>query len=323
MAIGLLNAQNNVFKNKREYMNCEYGYRVDPISGKKGSWHAGIDIIVPDGSTTDIIAIAPGKVIEARNTIKGVDTKFYTAGNYVLIDHGNGYKSRYLHLKYNTVKVKAGDVVSKGQVLGHEGTTGYSTGNHLHFEVWLNDEKVDPVPYLKGTKTIGVAKAIVTHKVQTQFKKGMKVKVAEGAKYYSGSAIPSFVYDLVFDIISISGDRAVIGIDGVVTGPVNVANLIMESYPDLSTADNMKKAVESKKKPTTLNHIIQYQTTARAAVRYNASDKKNAGYIAKGTLVGVYYDTYPLGDVGDIWVKIVFTKSPNGIGWMKAKYLTK
>ena len=70
-------------------------------------------------------------------------------GNYVVLDHGGGWETRYLHLKHNSLKVRAGDRVAAGQPLGFMGTTGYSTGVHLHFEVRFNGDRLDPKPYLR------------------------------------------------------------------------------------------------------------------------------------------------------------------------------
>jgi murein DD-endopeptidase MepM/ murein hydrolase activator NlpD len=67
-------------------------------------------------------------------------------GNYVIVGHGGGIATLYGHLLDTTVKV--GDWVARGQQIGHEGSTGLSTGPHVHFELRLNDQVVDPMPYL-------------------------------------------------------------------------------------------------------------------------------------------------------------------------------
>ncbi|MBR1663905.1 MAG: M23 family metallopeptidase, partial [Ruminococcus sp.] len=67
-------------------------------------------------------------------------------GNYVVIDHGNGYWTLYGHMQYTTVSL--GDTVSQGQKIGVVGTTGWSTGDHCHFEVRQNGEPVDPTQYV-------------------------------------------------------------------------------------------------------------------------------------------------------------------------------
>jgi murein DD-endopeptidase MepM/ murein hydrolase activator NlpD len=103
------------------------------------SGHLGIDIANRTG--TPIRAADAGYVVQA-----GVDTWGY--GNQVLINHGNGYLTRYAHL--HTINVKAGDSVSKGQVIGTMGSTGRSTGPHLHFEVIYNNVRRNPLGFLPG-----------------------------------------------------------------------------------------------------------------------------------------------------------------------------
>lgn len=111
------------------------------ISSKKGPrWgrqHKGIDIAQPDGF--DILAADHGVVKAA-----GADGTF---GNRVIINHGNGYETIYAHLK--SIDVKAGDKVPQGTKIGVMGTTGRSTGIHLHFEVSNNGATKDPLNYVK------------------------------------------------------------------------------------------------------------------------------------------------------------------------------
>jgi len=114
-----------------------YGYRIHPIYKTK-RMHDGIDIPAPAG--TNIIAAAGGKVIASsyKNAV----------GNYVTIDHGGKITSNYYHASQRLVK--AGDIVRKGQVIARVGSTGASTGNHLHFEVRINSSSVNPFRYLKN-----------------------------------------------------------------------------------------------------------------------------------------------------------------------------
>jgi len=149
----ILNAKHPVLKNGVHRITSPYGMRTHPITGKQNSMHYGIDMTGADRKTDDIIAFEDGVVIYARNSIKG-KTQTYPAGNYVVITHVNAYKTRYLHMAYDTVRVKKGDTVKRGDVIGHMGTTGSSTGNHLHFEVQLNDVAIDPEPYLLGLYNI-------------------------------------------------------------------------------------------------------------------------------------------------------------------------
>jgi hypothetical protein len=135
----------SVLKNGYEYMTSKYGNRTYTLNGKQVSdFHLGIDLISAKYGTDYIVAFADGKVIYA-----GYNGSY---GNVVYIDHGNGYQTRYAHQKYLNVKV--GDNVQKGDVLGYMGTTGNSTGNHVHFEVRLNGNTIDPYDYVFNGKTI-------------------------------------------------------------------------------------------------------------------------------------------------------------------------
>ena len=108
-----------------------FGYRIHPITGVAHS-HTGIDIPAPGG--TSILAAKSGQVVTSAY--------HYSYGNYVVIDHGNGNSTLYAHMSSRAVS--EGQMVSQGQVIGYVGTTGSSTGNHLHFEVRDNYTRVDP-----------------------------------------------------------------------------------------------------------------------------------------------------------------------------------
>jgi murein DD-endopeptidase MepM/ murein hydrolase activator NlpD len=108
------------------------------LNGKPKNAHNGIDIAVPLG--TPVRAMTDGVVrLSADN--------FYYAGNYILLDHGQGLSSVYLHLKKSFVK--EGQQITKGEVIGEVGTTGRSTGPHLHWGVQWFDKRVDPFSLLK------------------------------------------------------------------------------------------------------------------------------------------------------------------------------
>ena len=113
-----------------------FGYRDEPIAGV-GNNHTGLDIAVAEN--TDIAAADGGKVIYA-----GYKSGL---GNHVKIDHGNGRVSIYGHL--NGYYVQKGDAVTKGQTIGLSGSTGMSTGPHLHFGVTENGQYVDPMNYFR------------------------------------------------------------------------------------------------------------------------------------------------------------------------------
>lgn len=112
--------------------------RIDPFTGKPAT-HSGIDVPAPKG--TKILSAKSGVVLTSAYNTGGY-------GNYVVVDHGNGNTTLYAHM--NSRAVKAGDVVKQGQVLGYVGTTGRSTGNHLHYEIRENNVRIDPVIRYNG-----------------------------------------------------------------------------------------------------------------------------------------------------------------------------
>lgn len=116
-------------------LSSKYGKRIDPFSGKQER-HMGIDIAGKEGA--DILAVGDGIV-----TWSGKRSGY---GNLVEINHGNGYVTRYGHNKQHLVE--AGDTVSKGQAIALMGSTGRSTGPHVHIEVLHNDKHVNPTKYL-------------------------------------------------------------------------------------------------------------------------------------------------------------------------------
>ncbi len=114
-------------------MSSSYGYRRHPISGYR-KMHQGIDFAVPIG--TPVIAAADGVVVEAR--------RWGGYGNWVRIRHANGYESGYAHLSRYARGLRPGMRVSQGDVIAYAGSTGASTGPHLHYEIWRNGQRVNP-----------------------------------------------------------------------------------------------------------------------------------------------------------------------------------
>ena len=128
------------------YYSSNYGYRIDPITGRS-TFHTGIDLIAVPG--TPVLAAAGG-VVSANS----YNTEY---GNVLDVDHDNGLTSRYAHLSKSLVKV--GDVVMKGQVIANVGSTGRSTGPHLHFEVREKGIPLNPNKFLSMSKNDGVIRA--------------------------------------------------------------------------------------------------------------------------------------------------------------------
>lgn len=117
------------------WMSSNYGRRTDPFSGRI-AFHNGVDFAGKEGS--DVVSVAAGVV-----TWSGERSGY---GLMVEVNHSNGFSTRYGHSRENLVKV--GDVVKKGQVVALMGSTGRSTGPHVHFEVYKNGRPVDPSTYI-------------------------------------------------------------------------------------------------------------------------------------------------------------------------------
>lgn len=115
-----------------------FGMRTDPFTGRSAG-HNGVDMAAPKGTT--IMAAANGVVIFA-----GYSNGF---GNTVMIKHSSEITTLYGHIREGGIKVSVGQSVSKGQKIAEVGSTGRSTGNHVHFTVYKNDVAVNPMPYLK------------------------------------------------------------------------------------------------------------------------------------------------------------------------------
>ncbi|MBR5449127.1 MAG: peptidoglycan DD-metalloendopeptidase family protein, partial [Clostridia bacterium] len=124
---------------KKYIISSYWGYRKDPFTGKQ-AYHNGIDIAT-SGTSPEIYAIAGGEVVTAGGNA-------YTGyGYYIIIDHGGGFQSLYGHMN-KWPSVSAGDMVKQGQLIGYVGTTGRSTGKHLHFTLYKNGKDVNPLSYL-------------------------------------------------------------------------------------------------------------------------------------------------------------------------------
>ncbi len=121
---------------KSGWISSFFGMRTDPFSGRPAH-HDGIDVAGKLGS--DVIAVASGVVTWSGDR--------YGFGNLVEINHGNGYVTRYAHNLKNLVEV--GQTVKKGEVVAEMGTSGRSTGPHVHFEVLMNGRQVDPAKFVR------------------------------------------------------------------------------------------------------------------------------------------------------------------------------
>lgn len=123
-------------------MTSGFGWRRSPFTGLK-EFHDGLDIAAPKG--TPIIAPANGRVIKT--------VRHRYRGKYLQVDHGRNCITTYAHL--SGFNVRAGQIVRRGQVIGYMGSTGRSTGSHLHYEIEINGRVLNPIHYILNVSAIG------------------------------------------------------------------------------------------------------------------------------------------------------------------------
>jgi murein DD-endopeptidase MepM/ murein hydrolase activator NlpD len=139
------------------FMSSGFGYRSDPFSGA-GAMHAGLDFKGPVG--TPIFSAAEGKV-----TLAGYNGGY---GNSVEIMHANGLLTRYAHL--SALNVRSGQIVERGVQIGRMGSTGRSTGSHLHFEVRLNGQAINPRKFLEANPDVLKVQTVAGFRADTAAK---------------------------------------------------------------------------------------------------------------------------------------------------------
>ena len=120
-------------------VTSRFGYRTDPFTGEQ-RYHSGIDIDGYGNEGGSIVAADGGTVVTA--------TYSDGYGNYIIIDHGNGYQTLYAHM--SGMAVGTGSTVSQGQTIGYLGATGRATGTHCHFEIFINGNRTDPASFFSG-----------------------------------------------------------------------------------------------------------------------------------------------------------------------------
>lgn len=128
-------------------LSSDYGERTHPVLGGRRN-HKGVDLAGPTG--TPVFATADGIISKAE--------RFGSYGNYIQIEHGGELQTRYAHL--SGYEIKAGDRVRKGDLIGYIGTTGRSTGPHLHYEVRIAGQAVNPIPYMNDTNAAATTFAL-------------------------------------------------------------------------------------------------------------------------------------------------------------------
>lgn len=120
------------------WLSSKFGYRTDPFN-KRPAGHKGVDLASRTGNKIKVMA--NGKVTEVKHSNSGY-------GNFVAVDHGNGFVTKYAHL--HKIYVKAGDYLNAEDAIGEVGSTGRSTGPHLHYEILYQGHPVDPMPFMQA-----------------------------------------------------------------------------------------------------------------------------------------------------------------------------
>lgn len=123
------------------WLTSRFGYRSDPFNKKK-TGHKGVDLASRTGNKISVMA--KGKVIKTEHNSRGY-------GNNVVVDHGNGFQTRYAHM--HKIYVKKGDYLNINDTIGEVGSTGRSTGPHLHYEVIYQGHPVDPMPFIQAKRS--------------------------------------------------------------------------------------------------------------------------------------------------------------------------
>ena len=230
----------------------------------KGEAHKGIDLVGPGATLDYIVAHSDGTVAGVVSNINYNTSKMGQRiyGNYVKIKHDNGMYTLYAHMQYGSVKVSNGQRVTKGQVIGYMGNTGYAFGAHLHFEVRNTEDKyIDPTPYIDADLPQAEKPQEPTN---LPYEKGDKVRVKQGSVDYDGASLASFVYNNIYDVIQASGNRIVIGIGNQVTCAINKDNLIKVN----NNSETKIEKIEEGNKVRVKQGATDYDGTALAPFVY-------------------------------------------------------
>ena len=122
-----------------------YTYISSNFGNRSRGFHTGVDFACPGG--TAVLAVKSGTVVTST-ALRYSNGNYKSYGESIVIDHGDGTMTLYAHMQSGSRRVSVGSSVSQGQQIGSVGSTGNSTGNHLHFEVWVSGRRTNPVPYL-------------------------------------------------------------------------------------------------------------------------------------------------------------------------------
>jgi len=287
-------------------ITSKFGARKSP-GGIGSTNHKGLDFGAPNGSS--IVAANSGKVVSAGMTSGGY-------GNQTIIDHGGGMQTMYAH--QSAIRVRPGQTVRRGQSIGAVGSTGHSTGPHLHFEVHLNGRPVDPAPYLGAGGMVGSGNSDPMAESKADAASGDKSPGAsqDASGLLRGSATGQSEADIVAAALGGSMGLAPVANKGAGnestgasadTGGTSSA-APGGPAPKGSVASWIKSALgvlklDYKKYASPLNTIIQHESGGNPRAINNWDSNAKAGHPSKGLMqtIDSTFSAHALAGHKDIW----------------------
>ena len=194
-------------------LTSRYAYRIHPITGVR-QFHGGVDLVginTDQGIGTEVIAVHSGKVVRSRIVTARNDATWQW-GNYVAIAGDDGVTIYYCHLAQRNVKV--GQRVNAGDCIGVEGSTGQSTGVHLHFETRRGATRINAADYLGIPNAAGTYTGTIASepaKTPVQYEVGDKYTIKRGDVYSNGKTVPERLIGKSFTIARVAAGRILLG----------------------------------------------------------------------------------------------------------------
>ena len=203
------------FASQKCRLTSRYAYRIHPITGVRHC-HGGVDLVginTDQGLGEEVIAVQSGKVVRSRIVTNKADATWQW-GNYVAITGDDGVTIYYCHLAQRNVKV--GQRVNAGDCIGVEGSTGQSTGKHLHFETRRGTNRINAADYLgipnaAGTYTRAAANEPSKTAEPERYEVGDKYTIKRGDVYSSGKGVPERLIGKSYTIARVATGRILLG----------------------------------------------------------------------------------------------------------------
>lgn len=201
------------FASQKCRLTSRYAYRIHPITGVR-QFHGGVDLVginTDQGIGTEVIAVHSGKVVRSRIVTDRNDATWQW-GNYVAIAGDDGVTIYYCHLAARNVKV--GQRVRAGDCIGVEGSTGQSTGVHLHFETRRGSTRINAADYLGIPNAAGIYTGTIASNPPTtaaKYEVGDKYTIKAGDVYSNGQAVPPRLVGKTYTIARVATGRILLG----------------------------------------------------------------------------------------------------------------